>query len=97
MRVDHRQPYMGDHGIQFDPKDASGNTMKRLAKVRLHKPKRIKPNALDLCVRAVLDLIPFRDHRHFFIRNVRRNETSEELSALSQELIRAGEARKQQQ
>jgi hypothetical protein len=93
MQVDHRLPYPGDGGILFQPKDDTPETQKRLARVKVRKPGRLEPNDLDRRVRAVLHLIPFQDNRQrfLFLRNVRRVETFEELTPLSQQLIVAGE------
>jgi hypothetical protein len=95
MRVDHRLPYAGDHGIRFEPKDDTPEMQKRLGKVRLRRPARLGENDLARRVEAVLHLIPFQDNRQrfFFLRSVRRAETFEELTPGSQQLIRAAEGR----
>jgi hypothetical protein len=40
MEVDHREPFAGDNGITFQPKDDSEETLRRLAavKVRSRQP-----------------------------------------------------------
>jgi hypothetical protein len=94
MQVDHRRPYPGDNDIRFEPRDDTPEMQKRLARVKVRKPQRREPNDLDRRVQAVFHRIPFKDHRErfLFLRNVRRTETFEELTALSQRLILAAEA-----
>jgi hypothetical protein len=94
MRVDHRRRYDGDGGIVFAPKDDTPQTRKRLAKVKIRKPRRTTPNDLDRRVMAVWHLLPFKGRRQqaLFLRRVGEVETFEELPQAAQQLIRAGEA-----
>ncbi len=89
MRVDHHLPYKGDHGVLFEPKDDGEETRRRLAKVKVRRPKRLGENDLDRRVHAVLDLIPFKDwqNRAKFLCSLRRVARFEELHPAAQELI----------
>jgi hypothetical protein len=95
MRVDHRRRYDGDGGIVFASKDDTPQTRKRLAKVKIRRPRRTTPNELDRQVMAVWHLLPFKGRRQQaqFLRRVREVETFEELPHAAQQLIGAGEAR----
>ena len=95
MHVDHRQPYAGDNGITFEPKDDSPRTFERLAKVEVRKGRvPAGLNDLDRRVSKVLQAILFEsnDQRRRFQQIVLKTNTFEELPDWCRRLILDTEA-----
>jgi hypothetical protein len=64
MHVDHRNPYPGDGGITFEPKDDSEQTRRRLQQVHLRKGRvPAGTNELDRRIRSLWKKIRFEDAR----------------------------------
>lgn len=98
MYVDHRQPYAGDNGIQFEAKYDSPETKAQLAQVKLRKGRvPAGRNALDDRVAAVKHLIPWSDARQkrHFTRTVQAAASFEELPEWCQQLVREVEGKVQ--
>lgn len=98
MYVDHRQPYAGDNGIQFEAKDDSPETKAQLAQVKLRKGRvPAGRNALDGRVAAVRHLISWSDARQKrrFARTVQAAASFEELPEWCQQLVREAEGKAQ--
>ncbi len=82
MHVDHRQPYVGDNGITFEPKDDSPRTLERLEKVAVRKGRvPAGPNDLDRRMSKILKAMPFEsdDQRRRFQQTVAKTNTFEDL------------------
>jgi hypothetical protein len=97
MYVDHRLPYQGDHGIQFEPMDDTPETREQLAKVKVRKGRvPAGRNALDERVAAIHDLIPWVDatQKYHFTKVVKAAGNFEELPAWCQQLILEAEGKK---
>jgi hypothetical protein len=90
MRVDHREPYTGDHGILFEPKDDTPETLARLTEIKVQKGRiPAGPNALDHRLAKVYRFLRFADtvEHTRFMRQVVRANTFSELPVWCQELI----------
>lgn len=96
MYVDHRLPYPGDHGIRFEPVDASADTQARVAGLRWREPP-AGTGELRRRVAAVLEFIPFPGHRErqLFGLAVQKATTFEDLADEARNLILAGERAKE--
>jgi len=98
MHVDHRLPYAGDNGIQFEAKDDNPETKAQLARVKLRKGRvPAGRNALDDRVASVRHLIPWSDARQKrrFTRTVQAAASFEELPEWCQQLVREAEGKAQ--
>lgn len=90
MRVDHRQPYPGDNGIVFEPKDQTPATLQALERVRV-RPGRVPagPNELDQRISRCWKSIAFTDpqQQRQFVRCVEGANRFDELPGWCQRLI----------
>jgi hypothetical protein len=98
MYADHRLPYPGDGGIQFEVRDTA-KARQQLHQVKVLKKPRRRPNDLDRRIAVVWALIQLngpKERRQF--RLVALNtETFEQLPRTYQQLILDAEQRQAQE